>query len=162
MQTVFKDWKPPSDADLKKMLKHDSTLWKLPRFIKEEKMYDQVYSLFEANLRKLFYVFITLSAGSSFPGITWLDFTKFADTCKVLGGTVSSSDVDRYFLASAGEMASQGCYRYQFFEAIMRVADLKYLKSGLAKTYAEALQMFLDRNCFALGPTKEWQDWRDE
>ena len=44
----------------------------------------------------------------------------------------------------------------------MRVADLKYLKSGIATTYAEAFQMFLDKNCFLLGPTKEWQEFRDD
>ena len=43
----------------------------------------------------------------------------------------------------------------------MRVADLKYLKSGLATSFAEAFKMFLDNNCFALGPTKEWQEFRD-
>ena len=58
-------------------------------------------------------------------------------------------------------MAGQGCYRYQFFEAIMRVADLKYLKSNTATSFAEALKMFLDTNCFALGPTEEWQEFRD-
>ncbi len=35
--TVFKDWKPPSEKDLQKMLEHDRENWKLPRFIKEEK-----------------------------------------------------------------------------------------------------------------------------
>ena len=107
-------------------------------------------------------MYVTISANSNFPGITWLDFTKFTETCKINGGNVAQSDVDRYFLASAGEMASQGCYRYQFFESIMRVADLKYLKSGLTKTYSEAFKMFLDKNCFALGPTKEWQEFRDD
>ena len=63
-------------------------------------------------MRKLFYIFITLAAGSNFPGITWLDFTKFTEEIKAMGGGVQQSDVDRFFLASAGEMANQGCYRY--------------------------------------------------
>ena len=162
MVTVFKDWKPPTDADLKKMLVHDAALWKINKFVKDEKAYADVLKAFNLNIRKLFSVFITLSAQSSFPGVTWLDFTKFADTCKILGGGVNSSDVDRFFLASAGEMASQGCYRYQFFEAVMRVADLKYYKSGLAKTFAEAFQMLLDKNCFQNGMTTQWQEFREE
>ena len=44
----------------------------------------------------------------------------------------------------------------------MRVADAKYLKSGRASTYGEALSMFLQNNCFALGPTTEWQEFRDD
>ncbi len=59
-------------------------------------------------------------------------------------------------------MAQIGCFRYQFFEAIMRVADLKYLKSGQAKTYAQAFQMLLDKNCFNYGPVNEWQEFRDD
>lgn len=35
-QTVFKDWKPPTDKDLANMLIHDKEFWKLPRFIKDE------------------------------------------------------------------------------------------------------------------------------
>ena len=113
-------------------------------------------------MRGLFYIFVTLSANSSFPGITWLNFTKFNEQCKIMGGNVAAQDVDRFFLASAGEMAQQGCYRFQFFEAIMRVADLKYFKSGAAKTYSEAFKMFLTKNFFALGPLAEWQDWREK
>ena len=36
--TVFKDWKTPTEKDFKGMLEHDEKLWKLPRFIKDEKM----------------------------------------------------------------------------------------------------------------------------
>ena len=63
------------------MFDHDKELWKLPRFIKEEKHLKEVYEVFKKNLRKLFQVFITSSAGSNFPGITWLDFSKFAEMC---------------------------------------------------------------------------------
>lgn len=117
--------------------------------------------MFLKNLRKLFYIFITLSAGSNFPGITWLFFTKFAENSKVIDKNIGSSDVDRFFLASAGDMAQIGCYRYQFFEAIMRVADTKYYKSGQAKSFAQALRMLIDNNCFPFGPIAEWQEFRD-
>ena len=43
----------------------------------------------------------------------------------------------------------------------MRIADLKYFKSGKAKTYAQAFQMLLDKNCFTNGPVAEWQEFRD-
>ena len=66
------------------MFLHDKELWKLPRFIKDEKHLKEVYDIFSTNLRKLFYVFITVSAGSNFPGVTWLDFTKFAEVCNVV------------------------------------------------------------------------------
>lgn len=43
----------------------------------------------------------------------------------------------------------------------MRVADAKYLKSGLVKTFAQALKKFLDDNVFKYGPTNLWQGFRD-
>ena len=111
-KTVFKDWNPPTEKDLANMLIHDREFWKLPRFIKDEKQLKDAEKVFEANLRKLFYVFITVSAGSNFPGITWLDFTKLTERCNIVAGEVRQSDVDRFFLASAGDMASMGCFRY--------------------------------------------------
>lgn len=80
-----------------------------------------------------------MSASSNFPGITWLYFTKFAENCKVVDKNILQTDVDRFFLASAGDNAQSGCYRYQFFEAVMRLADAKYLKNGSAKTFSQAL-----------------------
>ena len=64
-------------------------------------------------------------------------------------------------MASAGEMTSSGCYRYQFLEAVMRVAKTRFLDSGQAADYGEALQKFLDMYAFKSGPTSEWQEWRD-
>ena len=55
-----------------------------------------------------------------------------------------------------------GCYRYQFIEAIMRVAKAKFYDTGLAKTFSKALKMLLDDHCLKFGPTKEWQDFRDK
>lgn len=78
-QTVFKDWKPPNEKDLRSMLDHDSKHWKLPRFIKDEMELKDVFNVYLNNLSKLFNTFITLSAGSNFPGIAWLDFTKFTE-----------------------------------------------------------------------------------
>ena len=44
----------------------------------------------------------------------------------------------------------------------MRVAEAKYLRSGRATTYAEALSMFLQNNVYPLGPMTEWQEFRDD
>ena len=101
--TVFKEWKPPSEKDLQAMFAHDRELWKLPRFIKDEGQLREVYDIFRTNIKKLFHVFITVAASSNFPGISWLDFTRFADTCRVVDKAINQSDIDRYFLAAAGD-----------------------------------------------------------
>ena len=110
----------------------------------------------------MFHIYITLSASSNFPGIAWLSFAKFTEKLKITqDDSINQQDIDRYFMASAGEMTSSGCYRYQFFEAVMRVAKTRFLDSGQAADYAEALQKFLDIYAFKSGPTNEWQEWRD-
>lgn len=86
------------------MLEHDRANWKLPRFIKDEKTLNDCFKVYSENIRKLFYIFITLAAGSNFPGITWLDFTKFNETCNIIEHpNIKQSDVDRFFLAAAGD-----------------------------------------------------------
>ena len=62
------------------MFDHDKALWKVgPKYIKNPEALEDVHKVFIKNLRKLFHVFITLSAGSKFPGITWLAFGKFVE-----------------------------------------------------------------------------------
>ena len=94
-------------------------------------------------------MFITLSAGSNFPGITWLDFTKFTEKLQITqDGSVNPSDIDRYFMASAGDQTTTGCFRYQFFEAIMRVAKARFLDCGQEPTYAAALNALCTKFIF--------------
>ena len=99
-----------------------------------------------------------MSASSNFPGITWLDFTKFTEKLKITqgDGSINQTDIDRYFMDSAGDMVSQGCYRYQFFEAVMRVAKARFLDNGQTADYAEALESFLNTYAFKSGPTSDW------
>ena len=61
---------------------------------------------------------------------------------------LNQADVDRYFLAATNDQGSSGCARFHFFEAVMRVADAKYYRPGTSKTFAEALQKFLEENVF--------------
>lgn len=59
-------------------------------------------------------------------------------------------------MAAAGDMLNAGCYRYQFFEALMRVAKARFLDSGQAKDHADALEQFLETYAFKPGIDKEW------
>ena len=86
---------------------------------------------------------ITVSAGSNFPSITWLDFSKFSETCQICDNkNISQKDVDRFFLASIGG-SKDGKFRFQFLEACMRVADCKFQQPGISKNHADALRMFI-------------------
>ena len=104
---------------------------------------------------------ITVSSGSSFPGITWLDFSKFCETCQVVDKNIQQKDVDRFFMASIGKHPL-GLYRFQFLEALMRVADCKFQQPGIAKNHADALRMLIEEHVVPHGPVGEWQEFREK
>ena len=61
----------------------------------------------------------------------------------------------------AASMENQNsCLRWQFFEAITRVAQMKYLQSGICATIAEAVETLLNKHYFPQNGWKEWHDWR--
>ena len=117
--------------------------------------------MFFKHIRKLFYIMITVSSGSSFPGITWLDFSKFCEVCQVVDKNIQQKDVDRFFMASIGKNPL-GQFRYQFLEALMRVADCKYVQAGITKSHAEALKKLIEENCLPYGPVSDWHEFREK
>ena len=114
-------------------------------------------------MKKLYYLYMTWASNSSFPGVSWLDFSSINLNCNVLDkarmGYMNQAAVDRFFLASCeGNMSS--CYRYQFLEAITRVANAKFKELGHAKTTALAVEKLLNEHYFALGPIDEHEGYR--
>ena len=116
--------------------------------------------MYHKNIARLFNIQITVVAGSSFPNIAWLDFARFGEACRFVDLRVQQQDVDRFFMASAGKNLAS-C-RFQFFEALMRIAEAKYYHSGQTTTHARALQMLLESNVFPVGLDAEWQGWREK
>lgn len=131
MASVWRDWRPPTDADFGNMIEHDKQHWKMTRFIKDPEEYEAVVEVMKKNIRKLFHLYITWASKGNFPGISWLDFSNLNVACDVLDkkgkGNVNAAAIDNFFLAAAAEGNSRsGCHRFQFLEAITRVANAKY------------------------------------
>ena len=59
-QTVFKEWKTPTDKDMEKMVTHDMSHWNIPRFVKDEKMVSR-----QATETKALIITFVLLPGSS-------------------------------------------------------------------------------------------------
>ena len=82
------------------------------------------------HFKKLNDIFITLSAKSMLPNISWIDFTTFCDHCKVLDKNVVLATIDRLFIATNVELDSsspsenpdKALCRYEFFEILVRLA----------------------------------------
>lgn len=75
--SVFKDWTEDTPARLKQSLDIDATMYKCTRFIRDENEYDRVYCLLLDNLKDIKDLFIYCIANSSYPSISWMDYTEY-------------------------------------------------------------------------------------
>ena len=128
--------------------------------------------MFKKNIKRLFPLYTTWTSKSSYPGISWLDFSGLNVSCKVLDkrpqDAVNPAAIDRFWMASAEDRYQSGCHRYQFLEAITRIANAKYKHSEQNKsnpnptvrTSAEAIKKLIENHYYVHGPTDEWDMFR--
>ena len=75
---------------------------------------------------------IAVSRGRAYPNMTWIEFALCCESCGFLDRTIKLSTLDRVFIASDVEAAKVGgnskllMNRYEFFEALVRISDMKY------------------------------------
>ena len=119
------------------------------------------------NIAKLKDIFISLACKSMFPNISWIDFSVFTDSCKILDKNVVLSTIDRLFIATnveleqVSENPDKALCRYEFFEILVRVANAKFKETGIVNTHSEALNKLLQENVFPNAKTFPWQEFRD-
>ena len=70
-------------------------------------------------------------------------------------GYMNQAAIDRFFLGSCDDRATIGTHRYQFLEAITRIANAKFKEVGLTKTLAQAVERLLKEHYFEHGPVDE-------
>jgi len=75
----------------------------------------------------------------------WFDFAKFCDSCKIVDNNLLLSTIDRIFIATNVELESQednpdkALCRFEFYEILIRIANVKFKESGIVSTHSEAL-----------------------
>ena len=100
-------------------------------------------------------VFITMASKSSFPYIGLLDFTTFADQCGIFDKNVNLATVDRMFIATNVELVENNenpdlsLCRFELFEILLRIANVKYRESGICPNFETSLEKILHDNVFA-------------
>ncbi|CDW89852.1 UNKNOWN [Stylonychia lemnae] len=178
--SVFRDWKEDNDQILARCCDHDYKYWKIPRFVKDpgevcksinhliylqqQKCFDYVIQ----NFTKLKEIFITIASRSSFPNISWIDFTTFCEQCKVLDKNVVLATIDRLFIATNVEIEStsdspdKSLCRYEFFEILVRLANAKYKEPGIVATHSEAFRKILEEHILPNAFVHPWQEFRDK
>ena len=109
-----------------------------------------------------------MASKSNFPSVTLLDFTNFADQCKIFDKYVNLSTIDRLFIATNVEIIANDenpdkeLCRFELFEILLRLANVKYRESGICPNFEKALEKILKENVFAHYKIHSWQEFRDK
>lgn len=70
-------------------------------------------------------IFTTLACRSSFPCISWIDFTNYCEQCKIPDKNVNLATVDRLFIATNVELEAiednpdKALCRFEYFEILV-------------------------------------------
>jgi hypothetical protein len=81
-------------------------------------------------------VFMSIIAKSSYPHISWLDFTDFCTVSKIPDKFCTIAKIDMAFIATNVELESivenpdRDLNRYEFYEIVLRLGIEKFKKSG--------------------------------
>jgi hypothetical protein len=123
----------------------------------------------QLNYAKLKDIFVGLASSSVFPNITWIDFGSFCTKCDIFDSRVTLAAIDRLFIVTNFEVVDnadnpdRALCRYELFEILVRIANLKYRETGQAQTYAEAFEKMLEWNIMGKYDMPcAWQAFRDQ
>ena len=139
-RSVFRDFREDTQAFLKKCFEEDFAFGKIPRTLKKGQDHEGAVAgikevLFEHYVR-LCNIFDYYSGISSYPLLSWNDFTSFSTKCKILDhDKIKNADLDLILVATC---VSHHQYvnsqtldqtRYEFLEMIVRVADFRFVQT---------------------------------
>lgn len=97
-------------------------------------------------------LFTTLICKSSFPNISWIDFTNYCEQSKIPDKNVVLATIDRLFIATNVELEAlddnpdKALCRFEFFEILVRLANVKFKESNITATHSEAFRKLLLEN----------------
>ena len=99
-------------------------------------------------------IWLTVAVNSNWPNITQLDFSTLMDKMYIPDSKVTFGIIDTQFIASKTDSEKRNfkvfdqngndINRFEFFEAIIRVANCKFKQQGLTNSWAEALRMMIN------------------
>lgn len=168
--SVFARWKADTEEMLNKMVENDINSSKLSRFLKgNEEEIENIKKVFKKDFAKVKNIFLYYASISTYPRISWNDFTLFVNKCQIVDKNLILATVDRLFIAtntsagsSSGMKNEQGLCRFDFLEILVRVAAAKFRDPGIVPTASEAVDKLLTENVFPNADEVDWQRFREE
>lgn len=129
-----------------------------------------LYSIYK-QLKDCYKHFSAIGAPSEIWSIPLNTYTEFCSTAGIIDGKlVKLSDFDRIFIATYTRTEKdrnprnpdRALVRYQFLEGLIRIADHKYINSGLANNSPSAVTLLLEENIKPFISKFDHHKWRLE
>jgi len=105
---------------------------------------------------------------SQFPHIEWIDASNYCEKIKIPDKNVNLAAIDRIFIATNVELQAldenpdKMLCRYEFYEYIVRLAQIKYKDSKICSTFTESVKKIIEENVLPYSLPDKWQEFRDE
>lgn len=161
---LYKNWRQDDESTLRKMFDSDWGYTKIFRVIKgNDKELNKVKKVLWKYFPKLKELFTLESGMSSYPCISWNDFTAFCNFCQLVDKNLNLSSLDMIFIATNVSIheysgnSERALSRYEFLEILVRLAVAKY---GSTMEPHKALITLLEENIFKYCNPEEVSDFR--
>jgi len=172
--SIFKDYKVDSQALLDRCFEVDFEGTRIAKIVKNEEdlksVRDTLHKIYK-NLKECYKYYAAIGAPSEIWSIPMNTYTEFCSSAGVIDGKILKlSDFDRIFIATYTRTEKEknsrnpdrALVRYQFMEGLVRIADQKYLGTGITNNYKDALKQLIDDNLGAFLSKFDHQKWRVE
>lgn len=98
--SVFKDWKEDDDKRIDAAFEHDTSHWKVPRFVKDPDEQKHVLFLIKKHFVTLKSIYIYYCSKSNFPYINFEEFRTFITDFSVLEKPLTNQILDNNFISA--------------------------------------------------------------
>lgn len=162
-KSVWKTYQDDEPEHLLKCLEQDLAFGKIQRLTKED--FPKLKAALLNDYLQLKNIFTQLAVQSSYPVISWNDYSFFVNRSKIPDKKVNISEIDRALIGTnfsqngIKNSAEKELHRYEFLEVIIRLGQLKYLTTKIAKDFVEAYQMLV-KDIFQYNPKVEGLSFR--
>jgi hypothetical protein len=83
-----------------------------------------------------------------------MDFGHFCEKCEFYDAKLNMETIDRLFIVTNFEIEEnddnpdRALCRFEFFEILIRIANVKFRETGIVKTYSEAFDKLLKEHVY--------------
>ena len=105
--------------------------WKVPKMMKDTNDYNGVVDILEKYYERIKLIFTNVvSSTESYPQLGLVAFGEFVRSCKLIDNNKGNLIDGMYIAVKAGGKITGGLIRYEFLEALVRLAHLRYKDSN--------------------------------